>query len=125
VNFRLDQTENIGVLSFQGSLTQAHASAIREILMASWEKTRYIIINLEDVTQMDEPCLRIFCKAYRLALMTNKLFAIAAISSGALEHIARNPSLCYSECHTEFPMPELPFGCIRNCLWGIKGGPFR
>ncbi len=122
MNFSFEQTQYVGILSFQGSLTKVHASEVMEILMVSWEKTPSIIIDLAQVTEIDGACLQIFCRAYRLALMTNKLFALSAISSPAWEQISENPSICCSECHHEFPLPGLPLNCIKDCLWGIKGG---
>ncbi len=121
MNFSFDQTEYVGVLTFGGSLTEPHAAELMEIMMVSWEKTPSLIVDLGEVTELDGTCLQIFCKAYRLALMTDKLFAIAALSREAWEQISGNPPACYAECHAGFPAFEFPFSCVRNCLWGIKG----
>ncbi len=126
MKFNFDQLEDTGVLTFQGRLTEVHVSEIRKILMAFWEKTDSIIVDLGKVTGIERPCLRIFCEAYRLSFMTNKSFSVIGISPVALDPIVKNQTACHYECRAEFPQSEFClFDCLRKCLWKSKGGTLK
>ena len=92
------------VVKIEGEMTVPFASEIRTNLIAAFEESKAIKVDLSAVTEIDVSGLQILCSAHRSSIQLNKQYSIvgreieriwaAADSSGQLRQKGCAPDLC-------------------------------
>ncbi len=98
--------DSLAVLFLQGELARGHADELRSCLHRSLDRVDRLIVSCEQLTCIDDACLKILCSAYRMSLALHKEFTLAGHPPG--RHISGRE-------HCD--------GCrLKNsqgCIWGV------
>ncbi len=109
LDFKVEQEGEEKRVTISGELNIENASALKDILISSLEKTESVVVNLENLTDVDLSCLQLFCSAYKTADASGKCFTISG-----------NCSLVFKDAIKDARFLQnagcgLP--CEKRCLW--------
>ncbi len=95
-------------LKLQGALTIYQAEELKGRFVETVGKTDKVIIDVGDVTEIDLPCLQLFCSAHRTSLGLGKSFRIAGNRSPVLREFLHNAGYdhhagCASQANNQCP----------------------
>lgn len=77
MDFKLEQSGAVGVLTLNGALTIGCAEELKATLMKSLERVEHLVLNLGTVEEVDLSCLQLLCSAHRTSTRLNKQMTIA------------------------------------------------
>ncbi len=69
--------DSLAVLFLQGKLDRSHADELRAFLRRSLDCVNRLIVSSEQVTGVDDACLKVLCNAYRMSQTLHKEFTLA------------------------------------------------
>jgi anti-anti-sigma regulatory factor len=72
MDFRVQRPGELGILVFEGDLTVERSDELKCALMQSINCVNHVVFDLDGVTEVDLPCLRLFCSAHRIASALSK-----------------------------------------------------
>lgn len=71
MDYKIEKSDSLDILTIQGALTLEHAAEFRAALMELMESAEHPALNLEGVTDADLSCLQLLCSAHRTAIGSN------------------------------------------------------
>jgi anti-anti-sigma factor len=113
VQYSIKQSNKIETISLEGELTISCADELREVLMDALLDNDQISLNLEQVAEIDLPCLQLLCSAHRSSMKAGKSLTLTDTCPESLKNVAERAGfLRHIGCTTD----------IHNgCLWaGIQ-----
>ncbi len=96
IDFKMEDSGNIGVLTMDGELTIQCADELKTVLIRSLDNVEHVVLNFKEVTEMDLSCLQLFCSACRTSAGLNKRLTLTGNHPEAFKRAIRNAG--YS-CH--------------------------
>lgn len=109
MDFNIEQSGAVGVMTIGGELTIRHADELRAALMRSLDAVDHLILNLDRVTEFDLSCLQLLCSAHRTSTKMKKQLTINANQSDALRKVIEAAGfLRHIGCALD---------CNKSCLW--------
>ncbi|MCL4490600.1 MAG: STAS domain-containing protein [Nitrospirae bacterium] len=109
MDFNVEQSGAVGVMTIGGELTVQHADELKAALMRSLDAVDHLILNLDKVTEIDLSCLQLLCSAHRTSTELKKQLTITGNQSDALKQVIETAG--YSR-HV-----GCAFDCNKSCLW--------
>lgn len=106
------QADRVGVLTFDGKMTQEHTQGLKAALMGAVESCEHLMVCLEGLVEADVSCMEVFCSAYRTALKLNKRLTLANVSVSLRDFIRDNCSC-----------PDIGCQCCNGteqCFWSVR-----
>ena len=85
MDFKSDKQGDVTVLEIRGDLTVQCAHEFKEVLLRSLDGTKYIVLNLEQVAEIDLSCLQLLCSAHQTFMRSNKKVALSGLCSGTFQ----------------------------------------
>jgi ABC-type transporter Mla MlaB component len=109
MDYRIEKSDDVDILTIQGALTIEHAAEFRAALMELMESAEHPALNLEGVTDADLTCLQLLCSAHRTVTSSNERLTLdGAFPLG----IRRASKAAGFSRHT-----GCSAGPEENCLW--------
>ncbi|MBI5639100.1 MAG: STAS domain-containing protein [Nitrospirae bacterium] len=109
MDFKVESSGQVGVLTLDGDLTISRADELRTALMKSLDSVDHLVINLDGFTELDLSCFQLLCSAHRTIARQNKRLTLAGEHLDDFRRIVRAAGFMRST------------GCImdmnKDCLW--------
>jgi anti-anti-sigma factor len=109
MDFSIEQSGSVGVMTIGGELTVQHADELKAALMRSLDAVDHLILNFDRVTEIDLSCLQLLCSAHRTSAKLRKQLTIAGNHCNMLKQVIEAAG--YSR-HI-----GCAFDCNKSCLW--------
>ncbi len=67
MNIDFQQTAGLGYLKIKGRLDESDSTELTRKLVLSMSKSQYLVLDLEQVTEISKPCLKILSELFKMA----------------------------------------------------------
>ncbi len=89
MDFKLEPSSDMGVLTLDGELTIEHAGELKKILIHAMDSAEHVDIKLKKVSEVDLSCLQVLCSAHRTAFKSNKQLTLSSKDSEIFQQMVR------------------------------------
>lgn len=98
-NCTFEKTGNIGILAFQGSLTESSVKDLKLALIRSIHNTDNLFLNFAEVTDIDCSCLKLLCSAYKISKKMDKRVSMLGVCHKVLNTVIKKTGYsCSNDC---------------------------
>jgi anti-anti-sigma factor len=87
MNFNFEKTGTLGLLTFDGELTEERSDRLKEALMVSLDNAEHVVVNFENVTKIDFICVQLFCQALKKAKRLKRHLTLTGMQEDAYKKI--------------------------------------
>lgn len=109
MEYKLEQSGAMGILTIDGELTVQYAHELKSALLKSLDNVDHLVLNLAKVTSIDLSCLQLLCSAHRTSGKLNKQLSLIGDRPEALQQAAKNAGyLRHVGCS---------YDAHKDCLW--------
>jgi ABC-type transporter Mla MlaB component len=100
-----------GILYLKGPATIEYGTELKQALLDALDRVRELLIDVREVTEVDETCLQLLCAAHRSALGRHKSISLATEGTQVFAELTGAVGFYCS----------LPATCVKadgeHCLW--------
>jgi anti-anti-sigma regulatory factor len=87
IDYIFEKVGNVGLYYLRGKLTSDKEDSLKLLLMRALHRTDRAVINLRDVSCIDDSCMKLLIRAYKISLRMKKLLIIAEPPEDYMEEI--------------------------------------
>ncbi len=91
---KLEQTGHVGILTFDGELSNEREAELVMLLMRAFHNSDFVVLNLTNVERIDRTCRQVLLSIYHKARRTNKSLKLIGASTDAFDLTAEGIDMC-------------------------------